>query len=100
MSSVDRKLIVKRNFHNAGSTNGLLILRDGDLYGNYAFLHANLDTYGSKNVEGVAKLISRLDIDGTLIKLIVIVLAFSTNFDVVCPPIMTHHSKYYSFTNV
>ncbi|CAF2813169.1 unnamed protein product [Rotaria sp. Silwood2] len=93
MSVHDQTALIEHNVHNAGSMSGLLILRDGDLYGNYAFRRANLDTYGSTSVDGVTKLINRLDINGTLVKLILIVLTFSTCLDVVRPQIMNNNSS-------
>ncbi|CAF2114870.1 unnamed protein product [Rotaria magnacalcarata] len=92
MSIHDRNLLIERNLHNVGSTSGLLILRDGDLYGNYAFRRANLRTYGSDSFEGVSKLLNRLDMDRVLGKLFVVVLAFSTCVDVVRPSNMSNNS--------
>ncbi|CAF3176260.1 unnamed protein product [Rotaria socialis] len=99
MSIHDRNLLIERNLHNVGSTSGLLILRDGDLYSNYAFCRANLNTYGSDNFEGVSKLLNRLDMDRVAVKLFVVVLAFSTCFDVVRPSNMTNNIQLSKSTN-
>lgn len=81
MSINDQSALVERNIRCVGGFSGILVLRDADVCTNPYYHNASISTYGSELTHQVTRIVSHADIDGTLIKLMLSVLAMSTCSD-------------------
>ena len=85
LSSHDRVTLMERNVQRAGNCCGILISRDVDLYNNSIFRVGFPLIYGSRIMDDAVRIHQSIDSDGTLLKLLLPVLIFSTVSDLVLP---------------
>jgi len=94
MSIDDQCVLVERNIRSMSGFGGILVLREADLCKNAYYHNASVTTYGHQRTSQAMRIISQADTDGTLIKLMVPILALSTCSDILEPSINDMTSKY------
>lgn len=77
------RALTKHNFNSAGAYNGIYLCRELDLYNNPIFFNAASTYYGTEFLVNCAKNSARCDPNGSLIKMMLFVITFSTNCSIV-----------------
>ena len=74
-----RKALIKRNLNTVGSFNGVYMAKEMNIFENEIYSHIldNIYGYGQSNL--VIQATKRLEQNGTLIKIMLMILAFSSN---------------------
>ncbi|CAF4116529.1 unnamed protein product [Adineta steineri] len=85
MSTSDQGILVERNIRSMSGFGGILVLREADLCQNPFYHNASVTTYGHELTHQAMKIVHNADIDGTLIKLMIPILALSTCSDIIDP---------------
>jgi hypothetical protein len=85
MSFDDRTALMTRNIQNLGAFSCIFVMHETNMLTDIAYSNSLLSVYGSWIFNATLKIGEQLDNDGTLIKLLIIILAFSTCSDVVYP---------------
>ncbi|CAF0772471.1 unnamed protein product [Rotaria sordida] len=83
LSLNDQSALIKRNTRNIGGYSGIVISRDVDIHSSPIFKTGFPLIYGSKIMDNAIKIYKNADNDGTLIKLLMPVLVFSTACDII-----------------
>jgi len=94
MSTDDQCILVGRNIRSMSGFSGILVLREADLCKNPYYHNACIATYGHDRTYQAMKIVNHADTDGTLIKLMIPILALSTCSDILDPSITDTVSKY------
>lgn len=76
----DRNALIERNL---GCFNCAFVMRESDMFEDIAYSNSLLSNYGSWMYNATIKISKESDIDGTLIKLLLVILAVSTCSDIV-----------------
>lgn len=84
-SKNDRRILIERTITSLGGLNGLFIVRELNLHNNYEYTSCAITIYGSTLAQKVAYNANHMDTDGTLIKILLIILSFSTCYDTINP---------------
>ncbi|UJR15864.1 hypothetical protein I4U23_002790 [Adineta vaga] len=83
VSKGSRSILIERTMSNLGGLNGLFIVRELNLHINYEYITCTIETYGLTIIHEVVKLAHRIDQDGILFKLVLVVLSFSTCYNTI-----------------
>ncbi|CAF4690291.1 unnamed protein product [Rotaria sp. Silwood1] len=94
MTNHDQTALMTRNILNLGGFNCEFMMRETNMIKDVAYSNCLLSTYGSWLFNGTVQITQNMDFDGTLLKLLLAVLAFSTCSDVVIPVYKKHCNKY------
>jgi hypothetical protein len=94
LSLNDRTVLIERSLKNAGGFSGILITRDADFHHSLTFKIGFPSIYGSTIMDRAVKIYEKTDNDGTLIKLLIPVLIFSSNSDLIISRKENEISKY------
>ncbi|CAF0765048.1 unnamed protein product [Rotaria sp. Silwood1] len=78
-----RQILVKRNLYITGSMNGLFLCRELHVLDNMSVLNSYTQLYGCEYMIECRRKIARYDPNGSLIKIFVFILAFSSNCSLV-----------------
>ena len=89
----DRLGLLHRNMASLGTFHGLFIVRELNLDQNYEYNYCATETYGPNISQRISRIASMLDQDGTLIKLLMAVLCFSTCHNYFLPDDRQSNSK-------
>lgn len=81
----DKSLLMQRNFINISHFHGIILYRDADLLSNPIFSSSLSTLYGSDFADSTIRIIQRTEQDGTLTRLFIPILLFSTAFNVAYP---------------
>ncbi|CAF3494171.1 unnamed protein product [Rotaria sp. Silwood1] len=81
LSLNDQSALIERNLRNIGGYSGIVISRDADIHSSPIFKIGFPLIYGSKVMEDAMKIYEKTDSDGTLVKLLMPTLIFSTACD-------------------
>jgi hypothetical protein len=82
--SIDaRRALTKHNLISIGSVNGIFLSRELDLYNNPLFLNACNEYYGVEFLKNCAQHSARCDPNGSLMKIMLFVITFSSNCSIV-----------------
>jgi hypothetical protein len=79
LTAAEQCSLLQRNWHAVSGLNFILITRDSDLLDSSRFLSDGAVFYGNAAVSRAKRLKDRLDLDSTLIKVLLLILAFSSN---------------------
>lgn len=71
--------LLERNWHSVAGLNFIYVLRDSALGDSAQFTSDGLITYGKDVIDRAMKIKEKLELDSTLIKLMLVILAFSSN---------------------
>ncbi|CAF1118568.1 unnamed protein product [Adineta steineri] len=77
-----KKLLVNQNIYATSSLQALYITRQANLWNNEHFQMSFIELYDSYLLEKVSKMSERLDPNGILIKIMLYVISFSTNYSI------------------
>jgi hypothetical protein len=94
MSVDDQGVLVERNIRSMSGFGGILVMRETDVCTNPYYHNAFLTSYGQQRTNEAMRIISHADTDGTLIKLMVPILALSTCSDIIEPSISIMTGEY------
>jgi hypothetical protein len=96
MTIADQGILVERNIRSIGGFSGILVLREADLCNNPYYHSAFVANYGHHRTKEAMRIVGHADLDGTLIKLMIPILALSTCSDILEPSTeyRTSTSKY------
>lgn len=83
LSPQARRTLMLRNVFFTGSVNGCLVARETNAFSNTAFLTISTALYGSDHLTKSARDNERLEKNGSLVKLLLFVLIFSSNCSIV-----------------
>lgn len=89
-----RTALITRNIQNLGAMNCEFMMRETNIVKDAAYASCLSKIYGSLIFNGTIRINQNLDIDGTFLKLLLIVLAFSTCCDVVSPVCNPNINRY------
>jgi len=78
-----RRALTQHNLNGTGSVNGIFLCRELDIYNNLFFMNTCNIHYGSEFVKKCARNSARCDPNGSLIKVVLFVMAFSSNCSIV-----------------
>lgn len=78
-----RRLAAKHNMYNSGSINALFLFRELDLYNNPVFMDVSRGFYSDDIVMQFSRNSHECDSNGTLIKIFLFVLIFSSNCSII-----------------
>jgi len=78
-----RRALTKHNLKSTGSVNGIFLSRELDLYNNPLFLNACNALYGVEFLKNCAQHSARCDPNGSLMKIMLFVITFSSNCSIV-----------------
>lgn len=85
-SSFDiRRLMIENNLYGTGSFNSSFIVLEAKALDNDFYTKACIEIYGEEFVRKGQRLITRMESNGTLIKIMLVILAFSTNSSLILP---------------
>ncbi|CAF1017307.1 unnamed protein product [Adineta steineri] len=76
-------ILIRRNLRNLGGFNSIFIMYETNIFNDITYSNCLLSTYGSWLCNQINKIIQRIDNDGNLIKLLLVILTFSTCSDIV-----------------
>jgi hypothetical protein len=79
LTSDEQRSLLKRNWHGVSGLNFILVLRDTDLYNNERFITDGVGIYGNEVVARFRRLSMQLDLDSTLVKILLVIMSFSAN---------------------
>jgi hypothetical protein len=85
MSINDQSALVERNIRCVGGFSGILVMRETDVCADPYYRNASISAYGTELTNQATRIVSHADIDGTLIKLMLPILAMSTCSDHIDP---------------
>ncbi|CAF1290109.1 unnamed protein product [Rotaria sordida] len=85
LSNDTRQALVQNNFEIAGTLNSVFIIREINALDNMTFVASCATFYGDKVVKQSFHLTSQLESNGILVKIMILILAFSTNTSIVNP---------------
>ncbi|CAF0874262.1 unnamed protein product [Adineta steineri] len=85
MSTSDQGILIERNIRSMSGFGAILVLRETDLCQNPYYHNASMAVYGHELTHQAMKIVQHADTDGTLIKLMVPILALSTCSDIIDP---------------
>jgi hypothetical protein len=85
MSIDDQGILVERNITSMSGFGAILVMRESEICKNPYYYNASVANYGHPFTDQVMRILDRTDSDGTLIKLMVPILALSTCSDVLNP---------------
>jgi len=94
MSVDDQGVLVERNIRSMSGFGGILVMRETDVCTNPYYHNAFLTSYGQQRTNEAMRIISHADTDGTLIKLMVPILALSTCSDIIEPSVSVMTGEY------
>lgn len=106
LSKNDRNILMERIMVSLGGFNGLFIVRELNLHKNYEYTSCAITTYGLSTAQKVAQIATQMDNDGTLFKLLLVILSFSTCYDSVYPKddynniLLSNTIEIYSIQNI
>ncbi|UJR36660.1 hypothetical protein I4U23_029377 [Adineta vaga] len=83
LSSDVRRVIVQNNLNGVGALNSMFAALETKIFDNPTHLQNCYEIYGEEYVKENRHLLARLDQNGTLIKIMMLILAFSTNCSLV-----------------
>ena len=78
-----RRVLVQNNVRGTGAFNAMFAAREAKLFENEAHLVTCNEIYGVDYIEKLQRLAARMETNGTLIKIMLIILAFSSNCSIV-----------------
>jgi hypothetical protein len=78
-----RRALTKHNLSSTGAMNGIFLCHELDLYNNVIFINICNFFYGSEFMIDCARNSSRCDTNGNLIKIMLFIMTFSSNFSIV-----------------
>ncbi|CAF1107387.1 unnamed protein product [Rotaria sordida] len=82
MSIDDQGVLVERNIRSMSGVSGILVMREADVCTNPYYHNASVAIYGHQRIHQAMRIIAQTDNDGTLIKLMIPILALSTCSDI------------------
>ncbi|CAF4809116.1 unnamed protein product, partial [Rotaria sp. Silwood2] len=85
LSTDTRQALVQNNSEIAGTLNSIFIIREIKALDNMAFIASCITIYGSEVIKHSDHLITRLEPNGILVKIMILILTFSTNCSIVNP---------------
>ncbi|CAF4395760.1 unnamed protein product [Rotaria sp. Silwood2] len=85
LSTDTRQALVQNNSEIAGTLNSIFIIREIKALDNMAFIASCTSIYGSEVIKHSDHLITRLEPNGILVKIMILILTFSTNCSIVNP---------------
>ncbi|CAF4488423.1 unnamed protein product, partial [Rotaria sp. Silwood2] len=97
LSLNDQSALIERNLRNVGGYSGIVISRDADVHSSPIFKTGFPLIYGSKVMNDAIKIYENADNDGTLIKLLMPTLIFSTACDLLIPTDENNENIYDNF---
>ncbi|UJR09480.1 hypothetical protein I4U23_013718 [Adineta vaga] len=83
LSTISQQILIQHNSDTAGTLNCLFIIRETSALDNMTFLISCDAVYGYDILKYSIRFVSRLESNGTLIKILLLILAFSTNCSIV-----------------
>jgi hypothetical protein len=83
LSANDRSILIERNIKNVGGYSGIVMCRDADVYSSPTFKMGFPSIYGPMITDDAVGIFQRTDNDGSLIKLLLPILIFSTGADLI-----------------
>ncbi|CAF2509458.1 unnamed protein product [Rotaria sp. Silwood2] len=86
MTNYYQNVLITRNILNLGGFNCQFMMRETNILKDAAYSNCLSSTYGTWIFNGTVRIADDIDPDGTLFKLLFVVLAFSACSDVVIPP--------------
>lgn len=83
LPSEQRRLIVQNNLCGSGTFNSMIAAVEANVYGNQAHIDACNKVYGKEYVEESHRVLKRLETNLTLLKILLLILAFASNSSIV-----------------
>ncbi|CAF1526273.1 unnamed protein product [Rotaria sp. Silwood1] len=80
-----RQILIQNNFETAGALNSIFLIRELKALDNMVFITNCTTIYGDKIIKHSDHLTARLEPNGILVKIMILILAFSTNCSIVIP---------------
>ncbi|CAF4275466.1 unnamed protein product, partial [Rotaria sp. Silwood2] len=84
--SIDtRQILIQNNYETAGTLNSIFVIREIKALDNITFQASCITIYGDKITTHSDHLTNRLEPNGIFVKIMILILAFSTNCSIVTP---------------
>jgi hypothetical protein len=80
-----RRALIQHNSDTAGTYNSIFIVREANAVDNPDYLIGCCNIYGQENFNEFHKFLSKLEQNGTLVKIMLLIIAFSGNCSIVAP---------------
>ncbi|CAF4964927.1 unnamed protein product [Rotaria sp. Silwood1] len=80
-----RQILIQNNSEIAGTLNSIFVMREINALDNMAFITSCTSIYGDEVIKHSVQLAARLETNGILVKIMILILAFSTNCSIINP---------------
>ncbi|CAF1020650.1 unnamed protein product [Rotaria sp. Silwood1] len=78
-----RQILIQNNSEIAGTLNSIFVIREIKALDNMAFITSCTSIYGDEVIKHSVQLAARLETNGILVKIMILILAFSTNCSII-----------------